>query len=125
MVGSGDAEKVVLSRKSALRSALARLLVKKNVASAAELLSSEVSNPGILFIQVLWSTLLMKLKFCSYGLIFLRATVQDWRSSSGFACKFSLLCEMVLSVVLFLRLKLCFLSLIYLPDYPLSSSPAA
>ncbi len=51
MVGSGDAEKAVLSRKSALRSALARLLVKKNVASADELLPSEVSNPGILFIQ--------------------------------------------------------------------------
>jgi hypothetical protein len=61
VVGSGDAEKVVLSRKSALRSALARLLVKKNVASADELLPSEVSNPGILFIQALWSTLLMKL----------------------------------------------------------------
>lgn len=86
MVGSGDAEKVVLSRKSALRSALARLLVKKNVASADELLPSEVSNPGILFIQALWSTLLMKLKSCSYDFIFLRATVQDWRSSSGFAC---------------------------------------
>ncbi|KAJ7522083.1 hypothetical protein O6H91_19G082600 [Diphasiastrum complanatum] len=38
----GDAEKLVLSRKHALRAALARLLVKKNVASADKLLPSEV-----------------------------------------------------------------------------------
>lgn len=45
---SGDVEKHVLTRKSALRAALARLLVKKNVSSAEELLPLEVQNPGTL-----------------------------------------------------------------------------
>ncbi|XP_024364963.1 25S rRNA (cytosine-C(5))-methyltransferase NSUN5 [Physcomitrium patens] len=43
---TGDAEKQVLTRKSALRSALARLLVKRNVSSAEELLPLEAQNSG-------------------------------------------------------------------------------
>ena len=47
---TGDAEKQVLTRKSALRAALARLLVKKNVSSAEELLPAHVQNPGTLLV---------------------------------------------------------------------------
>lgn len=37
----------MLTRKSALRSALARLLVKRNVSSAEELLPLEAQNSGV------------------------------------------------------------------------------
>ncbi|OAE20592.1 hypothetical protein AXG93_517s1050 [Marchantia polymorpha subsp. ruderalis] len=41
LLSSGDAENVVLSRKSALQSALVRLLVKKNVTSVEELVATQ------------------------------------------------------------------------------------
>jgi hypothetical protein len=40
----------VLKRKSALRAALARLLVKRNVSNAEELLPPEVQNSGMGFL---------------------------------------------------------------------------
>ncbi|KAG0562494.1 hypothetical protein KC19_9G151000 [Ceratodon purpureus] len=43
---TGDAERQVLTRKSALRAALARLLVKRNVSNAEGLLPPEVQNSG-------------------------------------------------------------------------------
>ena len=45
----------MLTRKSALRAALARLLVKRNVSNADELLPPEVKNSGMRFLISKWT----------------------------------------------------------------------